>query len=198
MSPAEANRSSGRGARAFRSIASSVGGMPARNERRVGDGTAQAGHRDGRGAVALPRPVPGQHLEQDDAERVDVRRRRGRLAAGLLGAEVVDRPERRAGQRHLGLGERPGDPEVGDLDPAVAADQHVARLDVAMDDAARVGRVERPRDLGCRCGPPGAAAAAPLRRRIEARSSPSTSSMTMNGPAGSCAVVVDARRRSGG
>ena len=74
------------------------------------------------------------------------------LAAGLLGAEVVDRAERRARQRHLRLGDRPGDPEVGDLHPAVAVDHDVARLHVAMDDAPLVGRLEGARRLG---GDPG-------------------------------------------
>jgi hypothetical protein len=35
-----------------------------------------------------------------------------------------------------------GEPEVGDGDPAVAAAQHVARLEVAVDDARGVGRRE--------------------------------------------------------
>ena len=42
--------------------------------------------------------------------------------------------------------ERPGDAEVGDLHLAVAGDEDVRRLDVAVDDAARVGRGERERD----------------------------------------------------
>ena len=50
------------------------------------------------------------------------------------------------GQRDLRLGDRAGDPEVDDLDLAVAADQHVAGLDVAVDEAPRVGRGERPGD----------------------------------------------------
>ena len=83
---------------------------------------------------------------------VDVRRGRRGLAAGLLRAEVVDRSERGAGERRLGLGDRAGDAEVDDLDLAVAADQDVAGLDVAMDEAARVRRGER---AGDRRGDPG-------------------------------------------
>ena len=74
------------------------------------------------------------------------------LAARLLGAEVVDRAHRRAGQRDLGLAEGPRDPEVGDLDPAVAPHEDVGRLDVAVDDAADVRRVEGLRDLGGHAG----------------------------------------------
>jgi hypothetical protein len=55
----------------------------------------------------------------------------------------MDGPERRAGKRHLGLGHRPRDTEIDDLDSTVSADQDVARLDVAMDDAARVGGGQR-------------------------------------------------------
>ena len=39
------------------------------------------------------------------------------------------------------------DAEVGDLHPAARAQEHVARLDVPVDDAPRVGRVERVGDL---------------------------------------------------
>ena len=88
--------------------------------------------------------MPGQQLVQDDAERVDVRRRRGLIAPGLLRAEVVDRAEGRPRQRHLGLGDRPGDPEIRHLDPAIPVDHDVARLHVAMDDPALVGGVEGP------------------------------------------------------
>ncbi len=60
----------------------------------------------------------------------------------------MDRAEGRARQGHLGLGDRAGDPEVDHLDLAVAADQHVARLDVAMDDAAGMGGGQRTSDGG--------------------------------------------------
>ena len=43
---------------------------------------------------------------------------------------------------------RAGDPEVGDVDPAVAADEDVRRLDVAVDDAAVVGDLEGAGDVG--------------------------------------------------
>ena len=39
--------------------------------------------------------------------------------------------------------DRPGQPEVGDLDPAVVGDQHVLGLDVAVHDAGPVRRVQR-------------------------------------------------------
>jgi hypothetical protein len=72
---------------------------------------------------------------------------RGLVAARLLRAEVVDRAERRAGQRHLRLGDRPGDPEVGHLHPAVAVDHDVAGLHVAVDDPPLVSGLQGPRRL---------------------------------------------------
>ena len=70
------------------------------------------------------------------------------LAPRLLGAEVVDGPERRPRQRQRRLGDRPGDAEVGHLDLAVAADEDVPGLHVAVDDPLGVGRGERPGHRG--------------------------------------------------
>ena len=56
------------------------------------------------------------------------------------------------GQRHLRLGDGPGDAEVRDLHPPVATDQDVAGLHVAVDDPPGVGRLEGSRGLG---GDPG-------------------------------------------
>ncbi len=61
------------------------------------------------------------------------------------------------------LRERPGNPEVGHLHAAVAGDQDVARLDIAVDEAPFVRGGDRARCLGCdprrltrrqRAGPP--------------------------------------------
>ncbi len=181
---AEAKRSIGSRARALRVMAATSGGIDGRDEGRIGGRSAEAGERDGGGGVAFPRPRAGEHLVQDDAEGVDVGFVGRGLAASLLRAEVVDRPERRAGQRHLRLGDGTGDPEVDDLDPAVPADQHVAGLHVAMDDAACVAAA-RARATAAAMRAAWDGGRAPFRRRIEARSSPSTNSMTMYGPAGS-------------
>ena len=74
----------------------------------------------------------------------------------------MDGSERRPGQRHLRLGDRPGDPEVDDLDLAVPPDQDVAGLDVTVDQTAGVGCREGPgdgrRDPGGLSGRQGAAA----------------------------------------
>ena len=61
------------------------------------------------------------------------------LAGGLFRGQVLGGAHHLAGlgQRHL-VGQA-GDAEVGDLDAAVRGDQQVARLDVAVDQALRVG-----------------------------------------------------------
>ena len=89
------------------------------------------------------RPAAGEQLEGDDAQRVAVARRGRGLAARLLGREIPRRSEDgpRSGQRVV-AGRR-GDPEVGHVHVVVAVEQEVRRLDVAMNDAARVCPVER-------------------------------------------------------
>ena len=88
-----------------------------------------------------------QHLVEDDAERVDVRARVDPLAHRLLGGDVVGRAEHPAGRRHPVLFELARDPEVGQLRPPLLVDQHVLRLDVAVDHVAGVGDAEPARDL---------------------------------------------------
>ena len=153
--------------------------------RRVGDRAAQPGEGDRCRAVAFPRPDPGEHLVQDDAEAVDVRGGRRLLAAGLFRAEVVDRAERRPRQRHLGFGDRPRDPEVGDLHLAVASRSGCCRASRHGGRGLGRGRRRGPGRACARSGATWRGGSAPLRRRMVARSSPSTSSMTMNGPLGS-------------
>ena len=63
-----------------------------------------AGHRHGRRAVPLPGAPAGEELVEHDAQAVDVGRLGRLLAERLLGAEVVDRAERR---RRAASGGRP-------------------------------------------------------------------------------------------
>ena len=89
-------------------------------------------------------------LEQRHAQREDVARRAERLAAGLLGRHVEAGAHDHASRRHrlADLVETPSDPEIGELRVTAVVEQHVGRLDVAMDDAGRVGRIECRRHLG--------------------------------------------------
>ncbi len=107
-----------------------------------------------------------QRLVERDAEAELVGARVGGLAPVLLGRHVQRRADEVAGQRHrdaeqavapraprrhrrgrcghlarrLDLVGAAREAEVRDLDAAVVADQHVVRLEVAVDDADRVGR----------------------------------------------------------
>ena len=89
-----------------------------------------------------------QCLVEDDAERVDVRPRVHLVGvpAGLLGGHVGVRPVDAAGDgdhRFGGLGQRLGQAEVEHAGVAVHVHEDVARLEVAVDDAALVGVVHR-------------------------------------------------------
>ena len=97
----------------------------------------------------------GRELVGHDAEGEDVGARVDRLPAQLLGRHVAGRAELRAGQRQPGLRrparrrQVPRDAEVHDLDAArLSLQQHVLGLEIAMDDAVAVRRVERFGDLG--------------------------------------------------
>ena len=127
---------------------------------------AQAGHRIDR--VSRDDRLRGragewrrarEHLVDDAAERVDVAAAVYALARALLGAHVLHRAD---GDPRLGdllvarRHHRPRDPEVREQRVPrarrrqrwrVAGEQHVAGLDVAMHDAARVRIGQRIRDL---------------------------------------------------
>jgi hypothetical protein len=97
--------------------------------------------------LPLERLLPGHRLVQDDGQAVLVGLAVDGLAADLLGGDVGGGAEDHAGLREVvdlvGL----GDPEVGDLHGAVAPDEDVRGLHVAVDQAPAVGVVERARDL---------------------------------------------------
>ncbi len=66
-----------------------------------------------------------------------------RSAAGLLGGDVVDRAHELAGFGHRRVVVALGQPEVGEIGVVAGADEHVLRLDVAVDQPLRVRGVER-------------------------------------------------------
>ena len=113
----------------------------------VGDLLAHVTHRDGDGRIAGEWDVPGEHLVQHDAERVEVGLPGHGLPERLLGRDVVGCAEHAPGDGQAFLGQRAGDAEVGDLRAAFLADQDVLRLDVAMDDLPLVRGAKRTRDL---------------------------------------------------
>ena len=75
-------------------------------------------------------------LDHHERERVHVGLSVDRLALGLLRRGVARGAEHDAGR--LGprrLGDRAGEPEVGDAQPALLVEEEVRGLDVAMDEA---------------------------------------------------------------
>ena len=103
--------------------------------------------------MPLQRRGPGQQLVEQDAQRVDVGAGVDveRAVLGLLGAHVFERADDRAvlgEQGPLGqpLVDRLGDAEVDHLGHRLAVverDQHVRRLDVAVDDPLLVRVLDR-------------------------------------------------------
>ena len=88
--------------------------------------------------VAGERQPAGEQLEQHHAGRVDVSARAGGPAGHLLRRHVRDRADEQPGPGVPGHRQRPGQAEVGHLDPAVGGHQDVLRLDVAVHDAGGV------------------------------------------------------------
>ena len=125
-----------------------VGALEAGRRRRVGDVRPQLGHvvvlREGNAA--------GEHLVEHAAERVDVGPPVDRPGLDLLGRDVVRGPDPGAGAgQAAGRPEPLGEPEVGQVDVlvlALAADQDVGRLDVAVHEPAVVSGVECAGDRG--------------------------------------------------
>ncbi len=88
--------------------------------------------------------LPGRHDEEHDGQRVEVGAPVDRPARELLGRRERRRAddEARLGLHHAGA-LHAGDAEVGDLEAPVGQHHDVARLDVAVHHARRVGRLER-------------------------------------------------------
>lgn len=102
------------------------------------------------GVAADERGPPGQQLVEQAPGGVEVAARAGDLTERLFGGEVGRGPQEGLGQGQ-GRGRvvmGTGDPEVHDLDRTGGCDDHVGRLDVAVDDACSVTEVQRLEDLG--------------------------------------------------
>jgi len=105
-----------------------------------------AGDQRGKARACLlgERRLPGQQRVEGGTERVDVRRSGRGPALEDLGSGVDDRiggglSRDTAGVIHI---DHAGDPEVGQRRLAVGREQHVVRLDIAVQDTCFVGRVQ--------------------------------------------------------
>ena len=95
------------------------------------------------------RQRPGETFEQQAAERVLVGAAVDDVTADLLGRDVVDRAHElpiRGTRGRRGVRE-PEVGKIGMITVALLIEQHVARLDVAVHQAALMGGVERLREL---------------------------------------------------
>ncbi len=102
---------------------------------------------EGEGRVRGERQAPRDHLEEDDAEGVDVRAAVGFQALDLLGRHVFGRADDAPLGRDPAHPDGPGDPEVEDLGVPLLVDHDVAGLEVAVDDARVVGLAQAAADL---------------------------------------------------
>ena len=99
-----------------------------------------------RGRPAIRRRAGGE-LAQDAAERVQVAAAIDRERVDRLGRHVVRGPGDRGGIRPARRERRgPGEPEVGHLGRAVAREQDIGRLQIAMDQPGPVSLREPGRD----------------------------------------------------
>ena len=148
-SRASANRSSG-SLPSARSIASAAGGGTSGRSSRTGARPHGAMLReDLPRRLAEKRRRPREHLVHHAAERVHVGAAVEGVAGGLLGAHVDRRADDEPGAGDplvRGGADRAGDAEVGD-DRVARQEQHVAGLDVAVDDVEVVRVGERVGDL---------------------------------------------------
>ena len=102
--------------------------------------------------LAAKHGPPSHQRVHHRAQTVQIGPRVHRPPVGLLGGHVFRRPQHVAGAREPAVAEEPGDAEIGELDAAVGRQQQIARLDVAVDDAAIVGVAQRPAGIDADLG----------------------------------------------
>ena len=164
--PAEPKRRLGRLAELTAGVVALLGILGERFGSHLVDGFGQLGPPGVKGGRRLagvgehgrdrPRPLErrlaGQALVEHTAQRVHVGTLVGRLGGNLLRGGVVHgaRKVRRGAGACLEIGGA-GEPEVGQVAVLVAAflgDEHIRRLDVAVDEPMGVGRIQCLSDLG--------------------------------------------------
>ena len=113
------------------------------------------------GVVTREGRLPGEHFVKERPERVEIAFGRSRLSDRLLGGKVGDGADQGAGaDPRAPLGGR--EPEVAEAGVTVVVEPDVGGLQIAVDDAARVGVLEGAADVGCDLNRPRHRQMAPL------------------------------------
>ena len=97
--------------------------------------------------AGVKRKLPRQHLEEHDAQGIDIGAGVHGISRDLLGREIVRRAHDGSGARPPVARQRAGNAEIGDERPVVGPDENVAGLEVAMHDSGRMGLREALGDL---------------------------------------------------
>ena len=129
---------------------------------------------------------------QRRAERPQVGRRAGGAVPGALRRDVRGRAEHHAGTGDVRVAGDGGQAEVGQHHPAVVAEQHVARLDVAVQDAGPVRGPQRVQHAEADLGDPPRRQRPVLGEDLSCSERDGTYSMTIHGSAVGAQHVEDA------
>ena len=99
------------------------------------------------GGLSVKGNRTGQHLIKQYAHRIDVALGVGFLSAGLLGTDVVHRPDGPVLHSPDILSGKPGDAEIHYLDGAIPHQHDVLGLDVPMHHTVLMGMLQGPQNL---------------------------------------------------
>ena len=98
-------------------------------------------------AIAGIRGGSGQGFVQDASQRINVGRRRGRLAREPFGGHIREGADRATGGREPGVTVRLGDAEIDQIGEVGRGNDDVLGFDIAMDQPLGVRGLERRGDL---------------------------------------------------
>ncbi len=144
---ASTGRSAGSLAIRSKTSRSSASGASGNSVRRCGGVSRRCLMSQLDGSLGLEGEATGEHLEEDDAEGVEVGRGPGVDRAAALGRHVLRRAEDLADVGEPRVLRAAGDAEVEELDPIAREDEHVLGLEVAVDDLEVVRAGEGARHL---------------------------------------------------
>ena len=92
--------------------------------------------------IALERQGPGEHFIKHHGQRPQIGFYARGFAEGLLGRHVSGRSQRGAGDSQIGRALHFGQTEIDNAGRSLVAEQNIGRLDIAVNDSARVRRAQ--------------------------------------------------------